>query len=407
DPGAALLGSARVRVGRQRTARLRAVRADHPRAGRDRRRPGLGAVDPVGLRRRCLHLPPAALDHPQRGRRSGGRRTTCRPPRRCPRGHRGAPPRPARLAAPRPSLPPRRRVVPGAGGAAHPGVGSRRSRPGRARRTGTVRSRRVEPRGGERAALRARRGAPARGRARPGGPRGLPGRRVARGVLAPGVADHRLCRGRVPAPRVPRRCCHRAAREPDRAHRRPGPARAARGVAPGGDGDVRRAGALPGAVHGRAGGGPAGHPPGERSCHVRWPRHAPVARPPPGRAHGRGTGGGGCGRCPARPGAAAPGLRRYGRGLSGPGRCARSRMRPGHHQPGAAARGAGPRTRGVGGARLGRGAGGRSRCRRRTGWAVGARHDGRRLPGRRGGGDRCADGRRPAIAGGLRAQPGL
>ena len=73
----------RARLGRQRAAGLRAVRHDHPWSRRRERGTRLGAVDPVGVRGRGVHLPLAALDHAERRGRSRGRRTTgCRSGRR-------------------------------------------------------------------------------------------------------------------------------------------------------------------------------------------------------------------------------------------------------------------------------------------------------------------------------------
>ena len=174
-----------------------AVRPGHPRPRRRGGRTGLGAVDPVGVRRRRLHLPAAALDHPQRRRRPRGRRTPGgRPGGRCVVAA-------AALALGLLAWLLRDRlfhrddawfpvmVVLVTLGSAAVGV-VRGGLAGRGRFAAVAWSLVAE----NAPALPPRRRAPARRRARPGGPRALPGRRRARRAVAVRVA---LRGGAVPA----------------------------------------------------------------------------------------------------------------------------------------------------------------------------------------------------------------
>ena len=278
----------------------------------------------VGLRRRGPHLPAAALDHPQRRRRPRGRRT--------PRGRAGSAGLvvaaalalgAAGLAAARPPLPPRRRVVPGARRAGHAGLGAR---------SGVVR-------GG--LAGRGRFAAVAwslvaenalrcvlvgalllAGDARPGGSTGwrlVAGGLVARvavgaGGFARGGRRRRRARSRSSA--APRRASSSRQAVLDR---RTGAAGAPGRLAGRGDRDVRRARPVPRALHGRAGhaaaadrsGSPRTSWPGASTACARWRGGLAVAhrRRRPAGAGVRGA---------ARPVAAAPGLRQHGRASARP-----------------------------------------------------------------------------------------
>ena len=191
-----------------------------------------------------------------------------------------------------------------------------------------------------------------------------PGRRVA--ALWPSALRFRATPvhrpGTEPA-RVPRRGEPGAADRPGRAHRRSGGPGAGRRLTPCGHHPVRRAGAVPGAVHAGAGDGlPADHPgrpPGDE-------RRRRVDAPDATLAADRHGGPGGAGRPrggAARALPAAADLRQRGRAVAGPHRPGRRRVHRRGGQPGADGRRPGAGPVGRGGPRL---AGGHRRVGRRA-----------------------------------------
>ncbi len=250
-------------------------------------RSGLGAVGVLVLRRRRADLPGAALDRPLgRGRRR--RAARCAP--RCPGGRAGACSparrrRRARVAAaatcssarPTPWFPLLVAAVTLASAAMGlvRGVLTARA-PVRGR--GLAAGRR-EPPALRRAAVLL--SAPAS--TTPVGLRPVPAARVRRGALvwpsAFRLSRRRHRRRRRLAAGLPRRRGRRAGHRPGGAHRRPGRAGAGRRLPGRGHRPLRRAGAVPGAVHAGAGAGLRSSPAGSAGLVVARPpgRAAPAA----------------------------------------------------------------------------------------------------------------------------------
>ena len=218
DPGAG--------VGRQRPARLPGLRDDHPQPGPRRREPGLRAVELLGVHRCRLHVPPPALDRPDRhrarrrrgpARRCPGSASSCWPCRWC----WAAPPGLAR----EPLFHRSDAWFPAMVAAVTLGSAADRRAARRARRPPPVERARLEPRRRERGALRGvgmlillgNQDVVAYGLCLVSGP--------AVAVLWPSALRFRatpVVRAGTEAARVPRRGGPRAADRPGRAHRRPG-----------------------------------------------------------------------------------------------------------------------------------------------------------------------------------------